>query len=355
MSDLQLGLIAIGALVVVAVLGYNKWQELKFRRQAERGIKSRHDDVLMGEDAVGRPAGTQSAPARAGRIEPTFDAQSANAGGASEAPVAGLSEALDFIVAIEAADAADGEAMIDASVAALSGFSKPMRVEGYREGRWEALQHGGRYALMRAGLQLADRRGAVGAEELATFGAAAQEAAAAAGALATVPDRGEALKRAADLDRFCSEVDIQISLHVLSASTPFPGTKVRALAEAAGFVLEDDGRFRRRDEQGRVMCQIGNMDRTPWRADTMRATSTNGLTLELDVPRTPGPARAFEQFRDLARHLAQALEGSIVDDNRAALSVVAFDQILAQVQAVQRAMEARGVTPGSASALRLFS
>ena len=336
MSDLQFGLLAIGALVVVAVLGYNKWQELKFRRQAERDLKSRHDDVLMDGDAVGRPAGTQSAPARAERIEPTFDAPP---GGASEASPAGLSEALDFIVAIEAADDIDGEAMIDASVVALSGFSKPMRVEGFRDGRWEALQHGGRYALVRAGLQLADRRGAVGAE----------------GALATVPDRGEALKRAADLDRFCSEVDIQISLHVVSAGAPFAGTKFRALAEAAGLALEDDGRFRRRDEQGRVMCQIANMDRTPFRADTMRATSTNGLTLELDVPRAPGPARAFEQFRDLARHLAQALEGSIVDEHRAALSVAAFDQILAQVQAVQRAMEARGVTPGSASALRLFS
>jgi len=87
----------------------------------------------------------------------------------------------------------------------------------------------------------------------------------------------------------------------------------------------------------------------------MRATSFSGLTLELDVPRTPDPARAFEQFRDLARKLAQALEGNIVDENRATVSAAAFDRILAQIQAVQRAMAERSIPPGTPLALRLFS
>ena len=85
MSDLQFGLLAIGAVVVIAVLAYNKWQEARFRREAERHLTSRHDDVLMGtaKDRAaerGVPAATVERPqsARSGegsreRIEPTFD------------------------------------------------------------------------------------------------------------------------------------------------------------------------------------------------------------------------------------------------------------------------------------------
>ena len=47
MSDLQFGLLAIGAVVVIAVLAFNKWQEVRFRREAEGSLRSRHDDVLM--------------------------------------------------------------------------------------------------------------------------------------------------------------------------------------------------------------------------------------------------------------------------------------------------------------------
>jgi len=87
----------------------------------------------------------------------------------------------------------------------------------------------------------------------------------------------------------------------------------------------------------------------------MRSMSVSGLTLELDVPRTPDPERAFQQFRDLARQLAQTLEGSVVDENRAPVLPAAFDLIRTQIQAVQRAMAARAIAPGTPSALRLFS
>ncbi len=367
MSDLQLGLVAIGAVVVVAVLAYNKWQEVKFRREAEGSLKSRHSDVLMG--AAEDPATLQRAPgapavhpqgAHGGeRIEPTFDGPERGTApavpGASKEPL--LTETIDFIVAVEAADDIDGEAMLEAAATPLAGFSKPVRLEGFDQSgaQWGPLRPGARYTLMRAGLQLVDRRGPASDGELAAFGAGVQQAAAAAGALATVPDRGEAVAHATELDNFCGQVDILIAMHVVAAATPFPGTKVRALAEANGLALEDDGRFRRRDDEGRVLYELANTDATPFGAEAMRSMSISGLTVELDVPRTPDPVRAFEQFRDLVRQLAQTLEGSVVDANRAQVSPAAFDLIRTQIQAVQRAMSSRSIPPGSPSALRLFS
>src|SRR5260370_31321631 len=55
MSELQVGLLAVGAVFVAAVFLYNKWQERRYRREAEAGFASRHEDVLIrpGEAAQG--------------------------------------------------------------------------------------------------------------------------------------------------------------------------------------------------------------------------------------------------------------------------------------------------------------
>jgi len=50
MTDLQLGLAVIGALAVVAVVLYNRWQERGARRDAERAFGSGHADVLLREE-----------------------------------------------------------------------------------------------------------------------------------------------------------------------------------------------------------------------------------------------------------------------------------------------------------------
>ena len=67
MSDLQLGLLGIGILVVIGVLAYNKLQEARLKRQSEESFGSQHDDVLLGGARASRPPSGE-------RIEPTFSA-----------------------------------------------------------------------------------------------------------------------------------------------------------------------------------------------------------------------------------------------------------------------------------------
>ena len=62
MSELQIGLMAIGVLVVVAVLIYNRVQERRAKRGAERAFRSGHDDVLLKQ-----PAPAHRAPRRMNR------------------------------------------------------------------------------------------------------------------------------------------------------------------------------------------------------------------------------------------------------------------------------------------------
>ena len=47
MSELQISLLAIGALVVAGVLIYNRVQERGAKHAAERSFRSGHDDVLL--------------------------------------------------------------------------------------------------------------------------------------------------------------------------------------------------------------------------------------------------------------------------------------------------------------------
>ena len=72
MTELQMGLIGLGAAAVAGVLGYNKWQEYRHRKLAEAVLRPQHDDVLLGAAAQA---------AQAGRSEPELGA---------EAPVAAM-------------------------------------------------------------------------------------------------------------------------------------------------------------------------------------------------------------------------------------------------------------------------
>jgi len=354
MGELQLGLLGVGAVVVAAVFLYNKWQERQYRRETEAGFASRHEDVLM-RSSSGAGQGSLPASSDSDRVEPVlgpFDASREDAGASSQV----LSEIVDFIVPIETPEEVSGAALLGAAGAALERCSKWVCWEGFDEtlASWEPLNSDRGYSKLRAGIQLVDRRGAADIGELIAFGEAIEEAAAWTGVLATVPDPAPAVAKAKELDRFCSEVDIRIAVHILSDATPFSGTRLGGLSKAAGFKFDNsDGKFRRRDEDGRVICALANFEPNPFSVDSLNSLLTHGVTLELDVPRTP--RGAFAQFRDSAQLFARELNARIVDDNRQPLGPAAFDAIGAQLQAIHRSMEAHGIVPGGALALRLFS
>jgi FtsZ-interacting cell division protein ZipA len=351
MGELQFGLIAVGALVVGGVFFYNKWQERRYRRQAEAAFGSRHEDVLMRSGGAGQ--GAEGAAAE--RIEPMLSSVETALGPARGSRQV-LVDFVDFIIPIESPEEVSGAAMLDAAGAALERCPRSVHLEGYDGmlASWEPVDPDRSYSKMRAGLQLVDRRGAADADEVAAFGAAVEEAAASLGMLATMPDPAQALARAKDLDHFCSELDIRIAVHLANDNTPFAGAKVDAAAKAAGFELDEpDGKFRCRDAAGAVICALANSEPIPFKVDSLETLSTHAVTLELDVPRTP--RGAFARFREAAERMAKQLNARIVDDNRQPVTAGAFDAIGVQFQAVHKALEARGIAPGGALALRLFS
>jgi len=335
MSELQIGLMAIGALVVVGVLGYNRIQERGARRAAEKAFGPGHADVLLD----GRTAPGNSANQAAGEgLRPLIQPHPL----APQAASAGPDTGIDYIVEFSS--------------------DEPAALARVQE-QWPGIErrHAPRASLgrapdgrsWRAGLQLVSRDGAIGEADLIEFRSAVETLAASVGASVSAPEMRAAVEAARALDDLCAETDIQVVMHVQGG--PFDGAKVRSAADAAGLGLEEDGKYSLRNGEQLLLYTLAARDGTPLSAHSLREAAPTALTLALDVGRTPDTRRSFESMARMAHQLSAALGGAMVDDNGHALDERAVAAIAQQLDAVCARLEAQGIAPGSPAALRLFS
>lgn len=353
MSDLQLALLAIGAVVVAAVYGYNVWQQRRLRFRTEQAFKDKPGDALFGG---GAPAASSVE-----RIEPTLASGEAPPPPVAEAADPGAEPDADVECVAEIQLAAPAPADVLApGYARRAELGKPLRWFGLdvASGRWMELQQGaaGSFSAFRAALQLADRAGPASAVTLGQFRDLINNLARDLGAEAHCPEPEAEQARAARLDAFCAEVDVMMVVNAVSRDgAAFPGTKVRALAEAAGFKLDTDGVFRFRDEEGTHLFSLCNQEEAPFYPDAVKSMSSRGLTFFLEVPRVPSGEYAFERMVTIARGFCGTLGAMLVDDNRVPLNDPGIERIRAQLRALGNRMETQGVAPGGPRAQRLFS
>jgi hypothetical protein len=278
---------------------------------------------------------------------------------AGQVPGSLLDPRIEFIVAMELVDAEPASRIIGIQQESLERIAKPVHWVAFNEAtrEWERLSAASALPVrrLRVGLQLVDRAGPVSDADLAVFTGAMQGLADELLAVADMP-ASRLRDQAAEVDGFCAAVDLEIGVNLVSRGTPFSGTKIRALAEAAGMTLGDDGVFTRRDEDERTQFTLQNMESTMFSAEAIRNLTTHGLTFVLDVPRVDHGERVFVQMVDLAKRFADTLQGTLVDDNRQPLNDVQLDHIRREfIGKPQATMAAYGMPAGSAQALRLFS
>lgn len=385
MSELQISLLVIGLLIVAGVYGFNRFQERKYRRIAEKAFPARQEDVLLDSGTDTPPGTLPDAHEIAGfrkesRIEPVVSALP------DEMPVEPAEE-LEIVEEIEPIPALESQPEEGATVlqdetinyrvqvhpgepvgvAALietirrqGDFGKRVHWLGLNSltGGWEEVGQGGagEYLDIAATLQLADRSGPVSGPDLAAFCSRVQSVADELMAVAEFPDRQPALALAAALDQFCADVDVLIGVNVITQNgVAFAATKVRAMAEAAGMKLQPDGAFHFFNDEGADLFSLANLDPTPFSAENIRQLSTHGVTFLFDVPRVADGVRVFNQMLMVAKQMASSLGGQVVDDNRRPLSDAGIAGIKQQLADIYSRMEAQQIRSGSARALRLFS
>jgi FtsZ-interacting cell division protein ZipA len=376
MSDLQIGLAMLGVLVVVAVLAFNWWQERQFRQRGEETFPGRNEDVLLNHPAMRAAPGTASArsqqhsldepriePSMEPRMEPRLDSASAAAtlasAGVPKFTVGDVPQAeIDYIAEIRAGEFIAVEKLTRMQQS-LPGLSRRISFGGlnYQSKSWEALAlDDARYTSVRVALQLVDRSGPVNDEQLRTFGEAVRNTASEMAAITELPEFAPALEQAVALDQFCADVDVLVGISVIAnTGQMFHGTKIRALAEAAGLHLQSSGVFHCHDEQGGMLFSLDNQRSEPFLIDRIRNIITPGITFLLDVPRVANGLRVFDRMVAMSHSFADSLDGTLADDNRALLNDSGLDRIRAQLRAIYTAMEQRGIEAGSPLALRLFS
>ncbi len=355
MSELQKALLVIGVGVIIAVYAYGWWQQLRYRKKFSSAFKSNHTDalyqpgeVMQAGDVIGTNAGIAADPADAVSATSLLDDSCAL-----------LNARSDFIIELRLSEPSHA-AVLDGLWQRKFDFRKPVQVCGLTLAakKWERViaESPVLYVSFRVALQLVDRGGAISETKLADFSDLVLGVAKQIKADTTVPDIRETYRHALEMDAFCAEVDQMIGVNLVPpGGRLLRGARIAQAAGLQGMTLEADGAFHLNDAQGHTLFSLINRDNKPFQHLTLETSSTPGVTLLLDVPRVENPGPQFDRMLQVTHDLGKELQANTVDDHGAALSEKGLGVIRARINEVELKMCAKGMTPGSAQARRLFA
>ncbi|MFN3610436.1 cell division protein FtsZ [Tepidimonas sp.] len=351
LSPLQIGLIAVGVVVLLGVWAYHRWQT---RRLAPRR-------------APAAAADADGAPPSAERLEPTLGADAATVSpDRTAAPAAaglgGLSPRLDVIVPLQLEKPVSGDAVLQSLPGTRRIGSKPFFIEGLPEdaaddSAWEPPRPGQRYRALRAGLQLANRAGPLNEIEYSEFVQKLEAWAEHLLGVADFPDMMAVVQQARELDQFAAVHDAQLTFTL----------RAQRAAWSPGYVAQHAGRlgFVPGALPGRMVLpatQPGGAPLLVLRFETQAALADDPelavlreVRLTLEATHVPREERPYQRLRELSTALAASMDGWVTDEAGQLLDTEALDRIGGELEQLYEALEERAFPAGSPDARRLFS
>ena len=365
LSDLQLGIGAIGAGFLAAVFAFNKWQERRHRKTAEKAFTSTHHDVLLepGEHAAAPPVEQNL------RIEPGDDTAqiplpppiSPTTGVQRVGPKlpSDVDPHFDCIGTFESIDTLEANKLWLTQAQLLQNVDQEIRWFGFDDASnlWCPLNahSGGAYHWYCAAISLATRRGPLSERDAAHFLTGFQQLADAFMSLPTaLPTRAETLIQAEKLDTKCAEMDIQVGINVVANSGRFDGPRIYEAAQQMGLLLKEDGVFHAQDAFGHTLYTVQNVESVHFSRENIDQINTPCLTLIIDVPHVSEGEKVFDTLLATAQKLARVLNGRVVDDNGSHVSTELSTRIRSTIQHYQRKLQDANIPAGSARARRVF-
>jgi hypothetical protein len=387
MNEFQASLIAIGGVVIVGVLFYDKWREWRARKSVDNAFSHPHEDVLMGDlaqaaaqreqreqpeqrekqgPALKSDQGGQSDPAApakpadrniddlmSGEVvpngEPVFSPLAPAIRSEAAVRPLPLDEFIDCIIPMPLLGPVRGEKVVAAFQPMHLIGNKPVHVIGQSEtGDWEPVAVGGIYSALKAGMQMATRRSAMTELEFSELVAGINQLSEDLGAEPELPDMPDVMARARKLHQFIIEFDAKLSINVEARGAAWMMSSLRPALQRMGMDKRPDGVLVMPDGDGGMLFSLSTNPSASGEISKL-------LTLLLPVSLVAPDRDAFTAMTAFAKSLAQRLTGGIVDDERQPLSDTALAAIGDEVRAFYTAMEAAGVTAGSHRAQRLFA
>ena len=346
MSNLQIGLAVAGGVILAAVVAHGAWSA---RKNAPR-------QALPEAGSDGLPV--------AGReptlTEPELDTNPFPLPAVARRPV--MDSLIDVIATIALdgpATAVSGEAALAALPATRRAGSKPFAIEGYNLQSlvWEPPAAGQRYGGFQAGVQLANRSGALNEIEYSEFVVKTQAFADTINGTPEFPEMRDEVARARELDQFASAHDAQLGFTIRARNASWSPGYIAQNASRLGFVAGViPGRMvLPASAEGMAPLLVLSFDSQAALAEDPAQSAIRDLSLHLDVPQVERGEQPFERMREAAMSLAQTMDGVVTDDNGQPLAPQTMDVIGTELQSLYDMLEQRDLAAGSLLARRLFS
>ncbi len=373
MSTLTVSLAVIGGLVLAGVVAHSAWNTRRNAPRtadiepvappnaAEPGLQRERTEPAMG--GLGGLGGLRSMHTGSADFPPPpslgndFDSHLIALAPLDKKPI--LDTLIDVIAPIVVDGEVAGELALASMPATRRAGSKPFAVEGYNRfsEQWELPSPGQRYSAFQAGVQLANRTGALNDIEYSEFVVKAQAFADAVAGTPEFPEMRDEVARARELDQFASSHDAQLSVTVRARATAWSPGYVQQHATRQGLL---PGVI-----PGRMVLPAAHsglppvlslaFDTQAALADDPEQSALRSITLSLDVPQVARTEQPFMRMRDMAVALAASMDGLITDDDGTIIRLEALDAIGADLEKLYDTLEARDLSAGSLQARRLFS
>ncbi len=237
---------------------------------------------------------------------------------------------------------------------AFEGLTETSSYAGSVNSSWELIQFNNLYRELQASIQLANRRGPLGAEHLAEFIGLVQNLSQELDAEIDIPPINDILNDATDLDQFAIQCDIQLGFNLTSNMLSWQCSDVQTVLLNHGFILSREGsafNYILND----VLLFKAQAASLNFLRDDLQTARINQVYFSFDVPLIPESLNPFIKMLEVGQLLAQELDGRLLDDNGQPLSVLLTQNIQNQLTPIYQLMRERQIEPGSASALRLFN
>jgi hypothetical protein len=348
MSTLQIGLAILGGLVLAAMVAHGVWTSRKnLPRQA----------------AVDDP---HTEPHARDRIEPGLEPGLEDAAldvANFPLPMPEKRPSLDALIDVIAPITLDGPVSGEAALAAMPptrrAGGKPFAIEGFNEAseRWEMPLAGQRYSVFQAGVQLANRSGALNDIEYSEFVMKTQAFCELLSGTPDFPEMREEVARGRELDQFAGDHDAQLGFVLRARHAAWSPGYVQQAATRLGFVAGAvPGRMVVPASQAGLPPVLSlSFDTQAALADDPSQSAIRDLVISLDVAQVDRSERAFVRMREAALALADTMDGVVTDDNGLPLARDAMDAIGAELENLYDTLDQRDLSAGSALARRLFS
>lgn len=341
MSDLQIGLVALGVALIFLVVVFNWWQDHRIRRKMQDTFPEAPEDTLMAQlDTQRREPTVRIAETLADKkTEPAIVAEE-------------IDSKTEAVIDVTFSRAVLGTELIKHLKTYLRVDTKPVRLFATTStGENHAYPHQDEsYVAVLLVVLLANRQGPLNEIDWSRVWTAAEGLASQVDGSVDGPDSKDVIAKAQHLDAVCAGLDAQVGIY-LQLAEPMAVDDAREFALTAGFM-----------EYGSHLAWLASSGLPRFNllfdgkaiAD-LSSTTIERLDLVIDLPNSPKDEQAFSRMASVGRDLAIRLDADLIDDQGQPITDHHDQVIDKQLYDLYQQLEQAGFVAGERSTQRVFS